>query len=118
MTDLVEGDSAFCQPDETLLTEALTFFFRWMTKMHSHRQRGHYLFYYTEQKRSVLKLVLFYIIFYRQYISNYALILLFVRTHTTPQCDSAHVRVTLPRDSKKVSSDVTIGDIVNKSREV
>jgi len=35
--DLVEGDSAFCQPEETLLTEALAEVngvFRGLTKMH------------------------------------------------------------------------------------
>jgi len=34
--DLVEGDSALCQSEETLLT-----------KMHCHPQWGHYLFCYT-----------------------------------------------------------------------
>ena len=40
--DLVEGDSAFCQPRKHSV-------FRGLTKMHCHPQRGLYLFYYTEQ---------------------------------------------------------------------
>ena len=50
--DLVEGDSAFCQPEETLLTEAWAEVYsvsRGLTKMHGHPQRGRNLFYYTEQ---------------------------------------------------------------------
>ena len=47
--DLVEGESAFCQPGETLLTEALAevnSVFRGLTKMQSSSSRS---FFYTEQ---------------------------------------------------------------------
>jgi len=43
--NLVKGDSAFCQPEETLLNEALpevNIVFRGLTKIKYHPQRCHY----------------------------------------------------------------------------
>jgi len=60
--DSVEADSAFCQPDETLLTEALAKVnssFRGLAKMHCQPQEALYLFHYTEQNCYKIMLIYF-----------------------------------------------------------
>ena len=54
----------------------------------------------SNKRQIVLKLFLFSIFLWRQWIVNHALLLLFVNTHTMSQSTIAQVRVTLPWDSK------------------